>query len=322
MLLAGDLGGTKTLLGLYRRAPGRPQPLAVTEFATGDYAALGPMVAEFLASVAIAPAAVEAAAIGVAGPVLHDEATLTNVPWRVSIRELVALGLRRVALLNDVEAMAYAVDVLDATEQVILQEGAREPLGTSALVSVGTGLGMAIIARLDHAVLPRPSEGGHADFAARTEREIALLRTLRPKYGRVDIERVVSGPGLANVARFTHGGACPRFPPTTAPEDEPAQVSRAALEGTCLSCREALDMFVEALGAVAGNLALTTRATGGLFVGGGVPVKILPALQGKGFLSAFGAKPPSEALLRVIPVTVVILAEAGLLGAATYANRM
>jgi glucokinase len=323
MILGGDLGGTKTLLGLFEPGAGRPRPVALREFVTLQYDGLATMIQEFLASGVPRGTRIGAAAIGLAGPVRDQEVELTNVPWHVSARDLMArTGVAPLVLLNDVEAMAHSVEALAPDEKIVLQEGLRHPGGNGALISVGTGVGMAVLHRVDEHFLPVPSEGGHADFPARTERDIALLRALRPRFGRVEIERVLSGPGLANVARFTHGGACPRFPPGLPPQDEPAEVTRAGLSGDCLPCREALDIFVEGLGATAGNLALTTVATGGFFIGGGVPGKILPALQSGRFLSAFLAKPPAVDLLRTIPITVITLAEAGLLGAAVYANTL
>jgi glucokinase len=322
MLLAGDLGGTKTLIGLYERDARRPRHITTSEFSTLKYNGLDEIIREFLSSDAGRGVRVDSAVIGVAGPVRNQEVQLTNVPWHLRARELEqGTGIGSVVLLNDVEAMAYSVEVLDPSERVLLQAGNPDPAGNSALVSIGTGVGMAVLHRVNERLIPLPSEGGHADFAARTEREIALVRTLRPKYGRVEIERVVAGPGLANIGRFTHGGACPQFPAGLAPADEPPAIARAALEGTCPICREALEMFVEALGAVAGNLAVTAKATAGIYIGGGAPGKILPALQSGRFMSAFVAKAPIEELVRSIPVTVITTADAGLFGAATYANQ-
>jgi glucokinase len=323
MILAGDLGGTKTLLGLFERDPHRPRPVVQREFTTLDYDGLGSILQAFLAEVRVDGRRIDAAVVGVAGPVRDQAAELTNVPWRVDARPVAdRTGLRALVLLNDVEAMAHAVPALAPTEKVVLQEGVPQPDGNAALISIGTGVGMSILHRVGDRYLPLPSEGGHADFAARTEREIVLLRALQRRFGRVDVERVVAGPGVANIARVSHGGACPLFPPGLAPADEPAQVTSAALDGTCPVCRESLDIFVEAMGAVAGNLAMTAVATGGLFVGGGVPPKILPALESGTFLTAFNAKAPVADLLQTMPVIVITLSEAGLLGAAVHASRL
>jgi glucokinase len=321
MLLAGDLGGTKTLLGLYERHASRPQPIVTREFATLDYGGLADIIAEFLATDVVKGQRIEVAVIGVAGPVHDQEVTLTNIPWKLNAKDLAKqTSISSIVLLNDVEAMAYSVEALASDERVMLQANGADPSGNGAILSIGTGVGMAILHRIGERFTPLASEGGHADFAARTEREIALVRALRPRHGRVEIERVVSGPGLGNIGRFTHGGACSRFPPNLATQDEPAHVTRAALDGSCMSCREALDMFVEAMGAVAGNLALTARATGGVFLGGGVPAKVLSALQSGKFVAAFNAKAPFEAVLQSTPVTVITMSGAGLLGAAVYAN--
>jgi glucokinase len=321
MLLAGDVGGTKTLLGLYERAPQRPRPVMLHEFVTLDHDGVPEMVAQFLRMAGVRPAAVEAAVLGVAGPVQDQQAVLTNVPWHVSAAEIAARhGMSPVVLLNDVEAMAYSVEALAPDECVTLQTGVRDAAGSGALISIGTGVGMAILSRRGDDFSPIASEGGHADFAARTERELALVRMLRAEYGRAEIESVVAGPGLSNIARFTHGDQPPL--PGTVPHDEPPLISANGLDGSCSACREALELFVEAMGAVAGNLALTAKSTGGLFVGGGVPPKILPALQSGVFMDAFLAKAPLDDLLRAMPVIVITLGAAGLLGSAVYANRI
>jgi glucokinase len=167
--------------------------------------------------------------------------------------------------------------------------------------------------------LPSASEGGHADFAARNEDEITLLRDLIVRYGRADAERVVSGPGLVNAYRITHQEPCAAKIDVTQ-TDAPAAISSAAMERRCAGCVAALNMFVEAYGAEAGNLALRTISTGGLFIGGGIAPKILPVLANGAFIRAFRAKPPLEAMLAAVPVKVILNADAALLGAAVFAN--
>lgn len=322
MLLAGDVGGTKTRLGLYEPAAPRPRLISAREFPTAEFSGLAAIVRAFLADQG-ASGHVTAAALGVAGPVRDEAVELTNVPWRVSASDIRALiGHDAVALLNDVEAMAYSVEALDASECVCLQTGDRDRFGNAALVSVGTGLGMATLHRVGGEFVPLPSECGHADFAARTERELELVAALRRQHGRVEIEQIISGPGLATLARFTHNGRCPNMSAQIASADEPAAVSRAALDGSCWHCREAMEMFVAALGALGGNVALMTKATGGLFIGGGVPPKVLPALRWPALLASFCDKAPLETLMRSIPVTVVTFEGAGLLGAAIRASRL
>ncbi len=319
MLLAGDIGGTKTLLGLFDPVPARPRAITTHSFATLDYADLPSMIAEFLAMEFARGVEIDRACFGVAGPVIGDTAELTNVPWRVeALRVVKSFGIPRVRLLNDLQAMAYSIPVLHDEETHVLQRG--EPLrgGNIALIAAGTGLGEALLHNIDGRFIPSASEGGHADFSARTEREIAIVRALTAQFGRVDVERVVSGRGLSNLHRVVHRRPCAAgIDPDDL--DSPAAISAAALERRCADCVETLDLFVEAYGAEAGNLALRSVATGGVFVGGGIAPKILPAIEAGSFLDAFRAKTPLEPLLNAIPVKVILNAEAGLLGAAVFA---
>jgi glucokinase len=337
MLLAGDIGGTKTLLGLFEPAAARPRPVAVRVFGTLDYNDLPSIVAEFLEDGRVKGASIATACFGVAGPVIDEAAELTNVPWKVD-RQLVAarFTFERVVLLNDLQALACAVPVLEASEVHVLQDGQPPPgsnidnighignighgghVGNIALIAAGTGLGEAMLLNVNGRFIPVASEGGHADFSARTEREMALLRDVTMRYGRADVERVLSGPGLVNLFRITHETPCAAQIDVSHP-DAPAAISTAALERRCDGCVAALDMFVEAYGAEAGNLALRTVATGGVFVGGGIAPKILPALANGAFIRAFRAKPPLDAMLTAMPVKVILNPESGLLGAAVFA---
>jgi glucokinase len=322
LLLAGDIGGTKTLLGLFERAPGRPRPVMVRSFGTLDYDDLPGMIAVFFREVGTPAERVDAASFGVAGPVLDDRATLTNVPWRVDARSVArTFGFHHVHLLNDLQAMAHSVPVLTGPEVFALQEGEAVPGGNIAIIAAGTGLGEALLNDVDGRRVPSPSEGGHADFAARTEREMALVRDVTARYGRADVEHVISGRGLRNIHRVAHREPCREVADLEDPAT-PAIITTAALERRCAGCIETLDMFVEAYGAEAGNLALRSVATGGVFVGGGIAPKILPALTTGAFIRAFCAKPPLDAMLRAMPVKVILNEEAGLLGAAVFANSI
>jgi len=219
--------------------------------------------------------------------------------------------------------MAHSLEVLTAEEQVVLQAGEPNTDGHAALVAAGTGLGEAALHRVAGRLVPAPSEAGHADFAARTDREWALARMLTAMYGRATVEHVLSGPGLVNLHRFTHdGGSCPAVD-GVAPAGHPAAVTAAALEGRCGRCAEALGIFVSVYGAEAGNLALRTLATAGLYVGGGIVRHVLPAIQRDGtFMQAFLSKPPMEALHRRVPVRLILNAETGILGAAVHAQSL
>ncbi|HEX4347068.1 MAG TPA: glucokinase [Vicinamibacterales bacterium] len=317
MLVAGDIGGTKTLLGLYERVPGgRPKKIASREFTTLEHAGLPSMLGTFLGDQP--PARIDAASFGVAGPVLGRTAQLTNVPWRVNADEIAeALRVGRVGLLNDLEAMAYGVTVLAGDELHVLQEGEPAAAGNAAVIAAGTGLGEALLHNVDGRLIPAATEAGHADFAARTDRDIRLLLDLTARFGRAENEHVICGLGLVNVHRAAHTSACLAGIHEDDP-DAPAKISAAALEGRCAACVETLDQFVEAYGAEAGNLALRTVATRGIFVGGGIAPKILPALTSGLFIRAFLAKGPFSGMLRKVPVSVVLNQEAGLLGAAVF----
>jgi len=319
MILAGDIGGTKTLLGLFDSAPARPRPTLVRSFGTLDYDDLETMIATFLKDGHAMPPGIETACFGAAGPVIDEAVQLTNVPWRVDARRVRStLGFGRVALLNDLEAMAYGVPVLRESEVHVLQAGEALRHGNMALIAAGTGLGQALLHNVDGRFVPSPSEAGHADFAARTEREITLVRDLTRRYGRADVEHVVSGRGLVNIHRVAHQHPCRAEVDLESPE-APAAISTAASERRCPGCVETLDLFVEAYGAEAGNLALRTVSTGGLFIGGGIAPKIFAALTAGAFMRAFLAKPPLDPLLAAMPVKIILNAEAGLLGAAVYA---
>ena len=320
MILAGDIGGTKTLLGLFDAAPLRPRAISVESFGTLDYDDLPSMIAKFLQRAGAAPGAIDRACFGVAGPAIAEAATLTNVPWRVEARAVAAaFTIARVFLLNDLEAMAWAVPVLREGEVQVLQEGEALRGGNIALIAAGTGLGQAMLHALDGRFIPSPSEGGHADFAARTDRDVALLRDLTTRFGRAEVEHVVSGRGLINIHLVAHREQPCRAAIDLESADAPALISRAALDRTCPGCVDTLDIFVEAYGAEAGNVALRSVATGGVFIGGGIAPKILPALTGGAFMRAFVAKPPLDAMLKTMPVKIILNADAALLGAAVFA---
>jgi glucokinase len=322
MLMAGDVGGTKTLLGLFERGDPRPVARATHSYTTNNFRSFGEMLDAFTRDVH-APLRVEAAALGVAGPVVANTATLTNVAWNIAAGEVQSRwGEARVQLLNDLEALATSVDVLTPDEVVLLHQGVPRADGNAAVIAAGTGLGQAYLHRTNGRLRPVPSEGGHADFAARTDRELELVRMLRDRFGRAEVEHVLSGPGLLNLHAFTHrGGECAILEGVDE-SDAPARVSRAGLTGRCQGCTDALRMFVSAYGAEAGNLALRGVTTSGLYIGGGIAPKILPALRTGTFMEAFLAKAPMTGLLERVPVKVILNPDAGLLGAAVHAQEL
>ena len=337
-LLAGDVGGTTTRLGLFEKTPRRPRAVAVREFPTLDFPDLPAMIAAFLRAESLTRVPIAAACFGVAGPVTGEAASLTNVRWRVDGGDVArAFTLSRVLLLNDLEAMAYAVPLLEESEVHVLQAGLA-PAGNAghiAVIAAGTGLGEAFLHHVDGRYVAAASEAGHADFAARTEQEITLLRDLVRRYGRAQVEDVVSGRGLLNIHRVIHSGrsggigraeregregSCKAAIDLDA-ADAPAAISTAALSRQCPGCVDTLNVFVNAYGAEAGNLALRTVATGGVFIGGGIAPKILAALTSGAFISAFRAKAPFESMLTAMPVKVIVNDGAGLLGAANFCSR-
>ena len=322
MLLAGDLGGTKTLLGLFQRAQRRPRPLVAHGYPTQEFDSFTAILDAFARDVG-EPLRIDAAAVGVAGPIVDQHAHLTNIAWDVSAKEIgTHVTARRVALLNDLEAMAASVAVLEDEEVVVLQRGEPNASGNAAVIAAGTGLGQAYLHRVDGRLLPVASEGGHADFAPRTDREFELARMLRDLYGRAEVEQVISGPGLLNIYRLTHDGtSCPSLE-GIAPAEQPAAISEGALSERCGRCAEALEIFVEAYGAEAGNLGLRGVATAGVYVGGGIAPKILPALENGRFIQAFRAKAPMTDLVAAMPVSVIVKEDAGLLGAAIVAQQL
>jgi glucokinase len=322
MILAGDIGGTNTRLGLFESVRPRPLRAMMQVFGTLDFPDLPSMIAAFFEAGSIDRATIDSACFGVAGPVVDDAAQLTHVPWRIEGRVVAkAFGLKRVRVLNDLVAMAYAVPVLQDAELHTLQRGEPVAGGNMTLMAAGTGLGIALLHTVDGRIIPSPSEGGHADFAARSEREIALLRDLTTRFGRAEVEYVVSGKGLINIYRVIHQGPCLAAVDLDDP-DAAAEISKAALERRCPGCMEVLDFFVESYGAEAGNLALGMVATGGVYIGGGIAPKILPALEQGPFLKAFRAKSSFQSMMEKMPVKVILNAEAGLLGAAVFGANM
>ncbi|MGH9310439.1 MAG: glucokinase [Vicinamibacterales bacterium] len=334
MILAGDVGGTKTLLGLFEAASDRPEPTAIDEFVTLDHDGLEAIIELFLERRRITREQLGAVCVGVAGAVTDQVATLTNVPWRIDAAAMKrALRIDAVSVLNDLEALAYAVPVLTAGELAVLQPGIRVASGNIAVIAAGTGLGESMLLNVEGRFVPGESEGGHADFSARTLRELEMVAALSPVLGRVSAESILSGPGLVNVYQFTHDaiGSEPLTASSTAPSklcagvgdvedpaDLPARITASASEQRCPHCVEAVNMFVAAYGAEAGNLALRTIATAGVFIGGGIAPRILPALQAGLFLEAFRAKTPMHELVARIPVAVILNPKAGLLGAAVH----
>jgi glucokinase len=323
MLLAGDVGGTKTSLGLFDESrPGTPR-VAQARVASREAGSLEAAVDEFLG--AHGRPRIDAACFGVAGVVVDGRVAATNLPWQLDERDLVrAIPTRRVRLLNDLEAAGYGVLLLRPAELAELQPGQPRE-GNKVLIAAGTGLGQALLIwqQGHHHVVA--SEGGHGDFAPGDELQARLLAHLRREHGHVSYEHVLSGPGLVAVYRFLRhdGPAEPAWLTAELSEDDQAKViSEAALERRDPVCAAALDLFVSVYGAEAGNLALKAVAVGGVIVGGGIAPKILSALSEGAFIRAFRDKGRMAKLMADIPVRVALNVETSVLGAASVARGL
>ena len=313
MILAGDIGGTSTRLALFDGDP--REPLALQVYASREHAGLDEMVADFVAE---HPAEVRHACFGVAGPVRGGRCVdTTNLAWPVDGSALArTVGLDRVSLLNDLEANARGLAALGPADFAVVNEGDPNASGNAAVVSAGTGLGQAGLYWDGDRYHVFATEGGHADFAPRNPLEEGLRRHLADEHGHVSYERVCSGIGLVNVYRYLRGtGGNPEGREFDAPA-----ITRAALDGTNPVCVQALDTMVSIYGAQAGNVALTLMATGGVYLGGGFPPRILSKLEDGCFMRAFLDKGRFGALLERIPVRVILNDRTALIGAALCAG--
>jgi glucokinase len=322
MLLAGDIGGTKTLLGLYEPGRGARQPVVETEFHSANYPGLAGMVQEFLQQ---AGQTAEYACFDVAGPVIRGRAHLTNLPWSLEEEPLAReLDLKRVILLNDLKAIAYTVPRLEAGEVHTIHAGNRDPHGAMAVVAPGTGLGEAFLVWSGTAYIACSSEGGHADFGPADEMQADLWRYASKNHGHVSYEHVCSGLGIPVIYDFLRDSRYAPEPPEFAARlastsDHTPLITKAALEDPATNplCAAALQMFVAILAAEAGNLALKVLATGGVYLAGGIPPRLLPLLEDGRFMKAFWNKGKLTPVLQDMPVHVII-SRAALLGAVFY----
>ncbi len=345
MILAGDIGGTKTNLALFDWKTERVEPERFQTFFSADFESFEEVLAEFLKPPLAPPAeapgeaepvreapvteapSIRAACLGVPGPVIENRCRTTNLPWLVDGPALAKrFQIDEIRLLNDLEATAHGLLVLTPGETVPLNEGAPAPARSAmALIAAGTGLGEAILFWNGERYQPMPSEGGHADFAPNSDLEIELLRHLRASYLHVSYERIVSGPGLHAIYEFLRDTK--RNEPTWVAErlktgDPAAIIGQIGLSGEAEICVQALDLFVSIYGAEAGNLALKALALNGVYIGGGIAPKLLTKLQEGTFMRAFTAKGRYKRLMSTIPVRVITNDKAGLLGAASVAASM
>lgn len=326
-VLAGDLGGTKVLLQVAQLDGDATRVVTETRVESAAYEGLAPIIAACLGAAALNGAAIDAACFGIAGPVLvggaRQSAQVTNLPWRIESDAIARqLGTSRVRLLNDFQALGYGIEGLSASDFTVLQAGSERPGAPRVVVGAGTGLGQGILVWQQDHYEAIATEGGHVDFAPTDALQQELWRYLAARFGRVSYERILSGPGIANLYAFLCDRAGQSDAAMSSAVDPAAAITAAALAGTDPIAAQALALFVRIYGAQAGNAALSVLAHGGVYIGGGIAPKILPALNTGEFLRAFRDKGRMATLLETMPVRVITNPRAGLLGAMLVARRL
>jgi glucokinase len=321
--LVGDIGGTKTNLGLYTRGKDRPAMLVMESYSSARAAGLPELISRFLR---VHPQSISSACFGIAGPVIDGHCKTTNLPWEVSETEIRRhFNWDKVRLVNDLTATAMALRILQGPELHSLN-AVHATGGNIGLVAPGTGLGISLIVVENGDLRPIASEGGHVDFAPRNESEVDLWRHLRKSQDHVSVERLASGPGIFNIYSWIRERDRYEEPKWFAEKmkvkDPPIVISEAALEEKLEPCIETLRLFVSILGATAGNVALTGMTTGGVYLGGGIVPRILPLLEEMEFMKSFTNKGRFQELLSGIPVHVILNDKAALLGAALCALEL
>ncbi len=323
MILAGDIGGTNTRLATFTIEDGRPVPSQQATYPSGEFPGLEQVVLRFFDDHSIDRPT--AACFGIAGPIRRGRCTATNLPWVVDQAELAErIGIPKCWIINDLEAMAYSVEILEAHELITLQAGDPVP-GNAAVIAAGTGLGEASLFWDGQQHHPVAGEGGHADFAARDASQLGLLESIRKRHGHASWERVLSGPGLVTLYDFYReqdsGQGDPQVAQAREDDQDPAAViAQGGLSGRCPLCQQALHTFATLYGAEAGNLALKLMATGGIYVGGGIAPKVIDKLTDGTFVAAFNDKGRMRSLMETIPVKVILSDRAALHGAAHCAS--
>ncbi|MCU0507502.1 MAG: glucokinase [Anaerolineae bacterium] len=322
MLLAGDIGGTKTVLGVFSTELGPRQPVVEKSYPSADYGSLEEIALSFLAETGLP---VESAVFGVAGPVIQGRAEITNLPWVMEEGHLAeTLRVRNARLINDLDAIANSVPHLGVEDVRCLIPGEAVEGGAIAVIAPGTGLGEAFLTWDGNRYRPHASEGGHASFAPSDDLQIGLLTYLMGKLGHVSFERVCSGLGIPNIYEYLKATGEAVEPDWLAEElalasDPTRVIVNAGIDPArrCELCELTLDVFVSILGSEAGNLALKVLATGGVYVGGGIPPRILPRLiHGERFATAFREKGRFTDVLSQVPVNLIMHPRAALVGAA------
>jgi len=322
LVLAGDIGATKTNLGLFFKGKRRPVSRVIETYPSSESSNIEDIIEIFIKSHSLP---ITGVCLGVAGPVQNGRCKTTNLPWDINENKIKnRFGFRYVRLMNDLTATAHIIPYLKRDELLVLNRAKIRARRNIALIAPGTGLGEALLVlNKKGEYISVPSEGGHVDFPSKNDTEVGLWRYLRRRYGHVSIERILSGPGLLNIYSWLKDSGRYKEPNWLAKkirEMEPAKaITESALNRRQPLCKKTLDIFVSILGAAAGNLALTGMTTGGVYIGGGIPHKILPKLKGEIFMESFTNKGRFRTLMEKIPVYVILNDKAALLGAAAAA---
>jgi glucokinase len=313
LIVAGDIGGTKTNLGIFDVQRGKLTKVADQRYPSREHKGLEEIVADFMK---VTGAKATCASFGIAGPIVDNRVRTGNLPWVIDGATMAKmLGLDRVRLLNDLEAAAYGISVLEPTDLETLREGVAAPQAPRAVIAAGTGLGEAILFWDGTRHIPTATEGGHADFAPHTEQQVELWRFIKARSEFVSNELILSGRGFKTLHEFLNPDV--RHPGFDDPSADPApEITRKALAGECPVCVAAMNLWIEIYGSEAGNLVVRSVARGGLYVAGGIAVKILPLLKGSLFTTAMQHKEKMTEFLAQVPVRVVLDEECPLKGAA------
>ncbi|ABA20557.1 glucokinase [Trichormus variabilis ATCC 29413] len=340
LLLAGDIGGTKTILRLVEVSNSSELHNIYEEsYQSGDFPDLVPMVQQFLVKANI-PSHPEKACFAIAGPVVNNTAKLTNLVWFLDTERLAQeLSIPFISLINDFAAVGYGIFGLSKQDLFTLQAGKHQTEAPIAIIGAGTGLGQGFLIKQGNQYQVFPSEGGHADFAPRNELEFQLLKYLLDKHDiqRVSVERVVSGQGVVAIYQFLRDRKLAIESPEIAQVvrtweqqagqaektvDPGAAIGKAAVQGSDRLSEQTLQLFIDAYGAEAGNLALKLLPYGGLYIAGGIAPKVLPLIENSNFLLNFSQKGRMRPLLEEIPVHIILNPQVGLIGAALCAARL
>ncbi len=321
--LAGDIGGTKTLLQIFRAGQER-EPLLRKSYPSEDYSGLLEIIDAFLCEAGTRD--IVSACFALAGPVTARMVKLTNLPWEVDADLLAAhFGIAQVMLINDFAAVGFGVGALDSADLLPMQTGEAQEHGVRVVVGAGTGLGVAWLSWRGDCYAVHASEGGHIDFAPSDELQYALLRYLQQRHGHVSYERIVSGPGLVAIFEFLRDtqNIVPSDALSTAMNmgDGAAAITRFASEHGERIAVQALELFMKIYGAFVGNIALAALPRGGIYVAGGIAAKIAAQMQGSDFMSAFLDKGRFNGLLAAMPLSIVMNPQIGLLGASMVAQK-